>query len=117
MSEGGVGWVPFALEHCDFVWRRHRWSGIDTETPPSEVFRRNFWVCFIDEEFGLRVREEIGVEKIMWECDYPHADTSFPNSQARITTMLDGVSAEDAARVTHGNAEQLFGLEPRISAP
>ncbi len=109
MSEGGIGWVPFALEHCDYVWERHRWSGIDTETPPSELFRRQFWVCFIDEGFGLRERHEIGVEKIMWECDYPHSDTSWPHSQERITKMLDGVPAEEAALVTHANAESLFG--------
>jgi predicted TIM-barrel fold metal-dependent hydrolase len=115
MSEGGIGWVPFALEHCDYVWERHRWSGIDTATPPSEVFRRNFWVCFIDEEFGLRVRDEIGVDRIMWECDYPHSDTSYPNSQERVTKMLAGVPADEAALVTHGNAEHLFGLAPDLT--
>lgn len=108
MSEGGVGWVPFALEHCDYVWERHRWSGVDADGAPSEIFRRSFWVCFIDEEFGLRIRDEIGVEKIMWECDYPHSDTSWPRSQERVGAAMAGVPEEDARLVTHANAEALF---------
>jgi predicted TIM-barrel fold metal-dependent hydrolase len=110
LSEGGIGWVPFALEHCDYVFERHRWSGIDTGTPPSEIFRRNIWVCFIDEAFGLRIRHEIGLDKIMWECDYPHADTSWPNSQERLTKLLSGIPEDEAARITHANAAELFGI-------
>ena len=109
LSEGGIGWVPFALEHCDYVWERHRfWTGLDSDVPPSEAFHRNIWVCFIDEGFGLRNRHEIGVDRIMWECDYPHSDSSWPHSQERLAKLLDGIPADDVAAVTHGNAEGLF---------
>jgi predicted TIM-barrel fold metal-dependent hydrolase len=109
LSEGGIGWVPFALEHCDYVWERHRfWTGLDADVPPSEAFHRNIWVCFIDEGFGLRNRHEIGVDRIMWECDYPHSDSSWPHSQERLAKQLAGIPDDEVAAITHGNATSLF---------
>ena len=108
LSEGGIGWVPFALERVNRTWERHRhWAGLD-DTPPSELFKRNLWVCFIDEEAGIAMRDHIGVDKIMWECDYPHADTPWPNSQGAVGKALAGLPEADVAAMTHGNAERLF---------
>lgn len=108
MSEGGIGWVPFALERADRTWEKHRvWADLD-DTPPSEIFRRNFWVCFIDEVLGVEARHHIGVDRILWECDYPHADTPWPFSQRDVSQTLKGLPADDVAAMTHGNAEVLF---------
>lgn len=113
LSEGGIGWVPFALERIDRTWERHRhWAKLD-DTPPSELFHRNFWVCFIDERAGLEARERIGVDRMMWECDYPHADTPWPNSQGEVRKMLSDLPADDVAAMTHGNAEKLFRWDTR----
>ena len=113
LSEGGIGWVPFALERVDRTWERHRyWAKLD-ETPPSELFHRNFWVCFIDETAGIEARHHIGVDKIMWECDYPHADTPWPHSQQDVHRSLSGVPADEVAAMTHGNAEKLFRWSQR----
>ncbi len=113
LSEGGIGWVPFALERIDRTWERHRYWAKMGDTPPSELFRRNVWVCFIDEQAGLDAREAIGVDRIMWECDYPHADTPWPNSQAEVHKMLSDLPADEVAAMTHGNAEKLFRWDAR----
>ena len=108
LSEGGIGWVPFALERADRSWERHRlWSGVD-DTLPSEVFKRNVSVCFIGESMGIEARYHIGVDRIMWECDYPHADTPWPDSQKEVAESLEGVPDDEVAMITHGNAERLF---------
>jgi predicted TIM-barrel fold metal-dependent hydrolase len=108
MSEGGIGWVPFALERADRTWEKHRyWAGL-SDVPPSELFHRNFWVCFIDEEMGVEARHHIGIDRIMWECDYPHADTPWPWSQRDVGQALKDLPDDDVAAMTHGNAERLF---------
>jgi predicted TIM-barrel fold metal-dependent hydrolase len=108
MSEGGIGWVPFALERADRTWEKHRfWSNL-ADIPPSEVFRRNFWVCFIDERLGVEARHHIGVDRILWECDYPHADTPWPHVQRDVGEALKGLPDDDVVAMTHGNAERLF---------
>jgi predicted TIM-barrel fold metal-dependent hydrolase len=117
MSEGGIGWVPFALERADRTWEKHRfWSKL-ADVPPSEIFRRNFWVCFIDERLGVEARHHIGVDRILWECDYPHADTPWPNAQRDVGQALKGLPEEDVAAMTHGNAERLFRWTTRPSLP
>lgn len=108
LSEGGIGWVPFALERADHTWEKHRYWAELGDTPPSEVFARNIWVCFIDERMGVEVRHHIGVDKIMWECDYPHADTPWPYSQKYLEPAVQGVPDDELQAMTHGNAERLF---------
>jgi predicted TIM-barrel fold metal-dependent hydrolase len=46
----------------------------------------------------------------MWECDYPHTDTTWPESQSTTQEVLEaaGVSDEEAKLITHGNAERVF---------
>ena len=116
MSEGGIGWVPFALERVDRTWEKHRFWAKMGDLPPSEVFRRNFWVCFIDERLGVEARHHIGVDRILWECDYPHADTPWPYSQRDVGQALKGLPDEDVAAMTHGNAERLFRWTERPDA-
>ncbi|WP_322754894.1 amidohydrolase family protein [Frankia sp. Cas3] len=111
-SEGGVGWVPAALERADRQWERHRyWSHLPNDVRPSEVFRRNFTFCMIEEPWGLEQRGQVGVDRIVWEADFPHADTPYPHIQKIVTELFAGVSAEDRAAITHRNAERLFGWE------
>lgn len=117
IAEGGIGWIPFMLERVDRTWEKHRhWAKLG-ELPPSEVFRRNIWVCFIDERAGLEVRHAIGIDKIMWECDYPHADTPWPNSQGDVAKALAGIPDDEVALMTHGNAEALFRWTARPKRP
>jgi hypothetical protein len=107
-SEGGIGWVPAILERADRQVHRHRaWAGGDGLLP-SELFARNMWCCMIEEPIGLKYRDDIGINKIVWECDYPHADTPWPDVQQACSDVFRGVSADDVEAITHGNAERLF---------
>jgi predicted TIM-barrel fold metal-dependent hydrolase len=109
-SEGGIGWAPNALERADRMWERHKlYSGLD-DTLPSEIFRRNMYLCMIEEPVGLRQRHDIGVDRIMWECDYPHTDTVWPESRETAQATFDaaGCAAGEVEAISHGNAERVF---------
>jgi predicted TIM-barrel fold metal-dependent hydrolase len=109
LSEGGIGWVPYALERADYTWERHRfWSHLAQDLKPSEAFRQSISVCFIDDVAGLEMRHHIGVDKILWECDYPHSDSSWPDSQKRAAETLVGLPDDEIAAITHRNSERLF---------
>jgi predicted TIM-barrel fold metal-dependent hydrolase len=64
----------------------------------------------VEEPICLRYRNDIGVDKIMWECDYPHNDTTWPESQesAEETFRDAGCNEEEIEAITHGNAERVF---------
>lgn len=107
-SEGGVNWVPSALERADRMYKRHRsWTGTD-DLLPSEVCRRNMWFCLIEEPYGLRVRHEIGIERIMWECDYPHSSCTWPDTQTIVDELFSELPDDEADLIGYRTAEKVF---------
>ena len=112
LAEGGIGWISYLLQRMDFVWERHRWyTGINTEVPPSELFRKHIWGCFIEDEAGLREREFIGIDHICFESDYPHSDSLWPNSRKRLSEMLADVPDDEAVRIAELNARKLLNFD------
>jgi predicted TIM-barrel fold metal-dependent hydrolase len=111
LSEGGIGWVPYMLERIDYTWERHKYyTGVDLETRPSDLFRRNMWCCFIDDEAGIRNRHEVGLDHITWECDYPHSDSNWPKSRERAAEMLSDVPDDEVHKMVELNARRLLHL-------
>ncbi len=119
LSEGGVGWIPYFLERVDYVYEHHhQWTNQDFGGRlPSEVFREHIVTCFIEDPVGVAVRDKIGVDTMCWECDYPHSDTTWPESPERLMRSFEGVSDEDINKITHKNALGAFGLDPFAHIP
>jgi predicted TIM-barrel fold metal-dependent hydrolase len=112
MSEGGIGWVPMLMDRADYVLRHSASGAESTSWPsallPSDVLRRNFWYCSIDDPSSVMMRHTIGVDRIMVESDYPHADSSWPDTQ-RVLAATWGALPDDELRAVAGaNAARLF---------
>ena len=60
----------------------------------------------IGSTFGLR--DHIGVDHICIESDYPHADSTWPDTQPRAAAALAEVPADVVRKVTWENASKLF---------
>jgi predicted TIM-barrel fold metal-dependent hydrolase len=110
LSEGGIGWIPYFLERADYTYHHHHaWTHQDFGAKlPSQVFREHIYNCFIDDKAGIRMRDLVGVETIMWECDYPHSDTTWPNAPEILWESLAGVPDSEINAMTHGNAMRAF---------
>jgi predicted TIM-barrel fold metal-dependent hydrolase len=109
LSEGGSGWVPYLLERSDYTWKRTR-TGVDRSISPTEIFQRNFWTCFISDRFALENRHAIGIDKLMWESDYPHNDTEWPNSRNYLAEAVADIPDEDVHQIVELNARKLFNF-------
>ena len=81
---------------------------VDIDITPVEVLQRNFYHCVLDDPSNMRLRDRIGVEHIMVEADYPHLDSSWPDTQAMFAKQLAGASDYDVRRITWQNAAELF---------
>src|SRR3954451_3484083 len=116
LAEGGIGWVPYFLEKADFVYDHHRaWTGADFgDKLPSEVFREHVQTCFIDDSTGLRNRYQIGLDTITWEADYPHSDSTWPESPEVLMKSLQevGLPDDDIHKVTWENACRWYQFDP-----
>jgi predicted TIM-barrel fold metal-dependent hydrolase len=114
MSEGGIGWIPYALERADYVHKHHHaWTHTDLGGKlPSEIFYEHFWTCFIDDRAGTELRHLVGEDRIMWEMDYPHSDSTWPNAPELLWENIGHLSPGEINGITHENAMRCFSFEP-----
>lgn len=114
LSEGGIGWIPYFLERADFTQRHHSaWTnGKLGGMKPSEVFRKHVMTCFIEDDFGLRNRHDVGLEMITWECDYPHSDSTWPNCPELLWQSIKALPDDEIDLITHANAMREYGWDP-----
>lgn len=135
LSEGSIGWMPYLLERMEQVFEKQRgwasggeferdpWTGTLVrksdvgrgdveEVNPRELFRRHVYGCFFDDAHGLKSLDEIGVDNVMIETDYPHSDSTWPNSLANARKVLEGFDQDAVDKVTFANACRLFRWDP-----
>jgi predicted TIM-barrel fold metal-dependent hydrolase len=119
LSEGGTGWIPYFLDRLDRTYDMHRlWTGQDFgDRLPSEVFRQHFLTCFIADPVGIRLRHDIGLDNIAWECDYPHSDSSWPEAPEELAAVAADVPADELAKITHTNAMRWYSFDPFAHRP
>jgi predicted TIM-barrel fold metal-dependent hydrolase len=112
LSEGGIGWVPMALDRLDYVTEHSAGSAAGEswtfDITPREALERNFWFCMLDDPSTLEQRHLIGVDHILFETDYPHADSTWPHSQDLLRKRLGHIPFEEASLIAGGNAARLF---------
>jgi predicted TIM-barrel fold metal-dependent hydrolase len=110
--ESGVGWMPWAADYMDRNWKLQKyWTECDIKHPPSHYFDQNVYASFISDPVGVRLRDLPGCKNIMWSSDYPHSETTFPNSHVTIEENFAGVPQEDRDWIISGCAEKFFGLK------
>ena len=109
LAESGVGWLPYFLTRMDLEWRNLR-DKIDyaPSAAPSELFHRQVFATFEEEELAEQYIPHLGALSCMWASDYPHTDSTFPESQRVIHETLGDLSADDRRKVTATNCAQLY---------
>ena len=110
MSEGGVSWVPMALERLARSYRQAESSLVWTRQDPDpvEIVRRNFRFTSIEDPSAFRFIDLIGVDNVMLESDYPHADSTWPDTQDILRRDLVGLDYASTRKVCFENAADLY---------
>jgi predicted TIM-barrel fold metal-dependent hydrolase len=107
--EGGAAWLPYLGERLDFFLKREGvWPR--GEVRPSELLARQCYATFIDDPVGIGWRDTVGVDRMLWQGDFPHGDGFWPDSRSHLATRLAAVPEADAEAMTGGNARKIFGL-------
>ena len=116
LSEGGTGWIPYFLERADRTFEMHStWTHQDFGGKlPSEVFREHFLTCFISDHVGVKLRNEVGIDNIAWEADYPHSDSMWPGAPEQLHDVLTehNVPDDDINKMTYENAMRWYSFDP-----
>jgi predicted TIM-barrel fold metal-dependent hydrolase len=107
MSEGGIGWVAMLRDRLENIVERSRY-GLGWDVRPADVLRRNFWFCTIDDPSTIDTRHAIGVDHIMVEVDYPHGDSTWPDTQDVIAQCWGHIPADELRAMCCENAAALY---------
>jgi predicted TIM-barrel fold metal-dependent hydrolase len=111
IAEGGIGWLAYYLERIDHVFEKQRhWAQSKLTEKPSTYFHRQILATFEEDLAGMRTYDLIGPENIMWSSDYPHSDTTWPNSRQAIEQHLGKLPTADRESILCGNAARIYGL-------
>jgi predicted TIM-barrel fold metal-dependent hydrolase len=111
LAESGIGWLPYFLTRMDGEWEELG-SRLDyaPSVPPSELVRRQVILTFEQEPLAERFIPLIGAASCMWASDYPHTDSTFPNSRQAIEDSLGTLPDADLRRITATNCADLYGF-------
>jgi predicted TIM-barrel fold metal-dependent hydrolase len=109
--ESGVGWMAWVSEYMDRTWEKQRfWTESPLKEKPSFFMDRNVYASFIQDRTGVLNRNLPGGHNIMWSSDYPHSETTFPNSHDIIARDFEGIPEKDIRDITFNRAKHLYGV-------
>src|SRR5262245_1146464 len=109
--EAYVGWLPFVADYMDHAQRVHAyWNDLGLAEPPSAYLRRQVFATFIEDAVGLRERHVLGVDNLLWSSDYPHGESTFPDSRAFVARAFADVPIAETRKIVCDNARRLYRI-------
>ena len=112
--EHEVSWAPHFLERIDYAYtqraRKQSWHRFNEDMLPTDYFHRNVFISFQEDGLGIKQRDIIGVDNLLWGSDYPHTETTFPRSREILEDILVDCTEEEKAKIAGGNAARIYRL-------
>ena len=116
-----LSWAPHLLGTMDYTYRERHEEAIyrfKGDVRPSDFFHRNVVLSFQEDAIGIRLRDVIGVDNMMWGSDYPHSESTFPQSRKILAEILAGVPDDEQAKIVGANTARVYGFDvARLARP
>ena len=113
-SEGQIGWIPYILERADTVWQEHRaWAKTQdlVPEPPSTYYHRQIYGCFFRDQHGIDAIDKVGEDRVTFETDYPHTDSTWPHTKKVAEELMAGVPQRIVDKVMRDNAARMLHID------
>jgi predicted TIM-barrel fold metal-dependent hydrolase len=111
-AENDTGWFPHYMYRLDHIYDKF---GAMMPEPlplkPSEYVRRQVWATFQDDPVGPANTRFFGEDNYMWASDFPHADSTWPNSREVIEKDFAGVPVGVTKKIVFENAAKLYHID------
>jgi len=133
LSEGSIGWIPYFLERAEQVVDKQRFwasrfdinmnaahdrgeekgaASFSLETDIRRLFHEHVFGTFIEDQAGIRLLDIIGEDNVMLECDYPHSDSTWPDSVSLARKWLSHLPEDVQYKIAVGNAARVYNFTP-----
>ncbi len=109
LGEAGIGWIPYVLWRMDAEWE-DQFKDLSLTMPPSEYWKRQCWATFQTDPVGMKLLDELGVDRIMWGSDFPHPDGVWPDSREYVQREMGRLPANVRRKIVCENAGRLYGF-------
>jgi uncharacterized protein len=111
--EADAGWVPHYMYRMDHAYDRHRYwlTAGKLSKMPSEYFRENIYVTFQDDWVAFKMMDLCNPRRLMWANDFPHSDSTWPDSQAVLRKHAAALTEEQRNWLLHDNVAELYGVK------
>lgn len=110
--EHELAWIPDMWRRMDMIYseRIELAGGYRSKRGllPSETWRENIFVEFMEDPLGVKLHEIIGADSMMWGNDYPHAESTWPRSMQFLDKAFVGESDEVRRKITSENAARVY---------
>ena len=115
--ESGIGWIPYTLESLDYHFEKAevRRNNPEFKMLPSEYFRTQMYASYWFERMAPRLLlDEIGVDRILFETDFPHPTCLGPEEVGEVVSdVLGDQTAAVRDAILWRNAAELY----RVAVP
>ncbi len=115
LLEGNLSWLPYFEERCDFAVNKRPAS--QPRRPTSQVAHDQLMGSFLRDPVAIRWRRDIGLDRFLWQGDYPHIDSLWPDSRTELAAQLADVPDAEARQIAEGNARRLLRLPATWTPP
>jgi predicted TIM-barrel fold metal-dependent hydrolase len=117
MTEVRGDWIPSMLTHLDGIYEARR-AELPARRKPSEYWHSNFMagLSFMHRA-EIDMRDEIGVETLAFGRDYPHTESTWPNTKEYLGLLFEGVPTEDVRKILGENLASFLDLDRSRLAP
>jgi uncharacterized protein len=109
LGESGIGWIPYIPDRMDCEFE-DQFQNLGLALKPSDCWHRPMSATYQRDRIGIKLREDVGVENVMWGSDYPHPDGIFPDSQAYLQAELGHLPERIRRKIVCENAARLYGF-------
>jgi predicted TIM-barrel fold metal-dependent hydrolase len=115
LGEAGIGWIPYVLWRMDAEWE-DQFKDLALTMPPSEYWKRQCWATYQTDPIGIKLLDDIGVDRVMWGSDFPHPDGVWPDSREYVQREMGHLPAAVRRKIVCENAARLYGFSLEGSA-
>jgi predicted TIM-barrel fold metal-dependent hydrolase len=110
--ENEVGWLPFMFQQWDYYYRRFRGVNPPPITrDPSEFAREQIYSAFFNDSVGGHNLAWWGQDNCMWSNDFPHPNSTWPNSLKVIQRDLGHLPPQTQTKVLCTNVSRLYKMD------
>lgn len=110
-AENDIGWLANTFRRLDQAY--YRWGNRypELKKPVTQYWREQVYCTFQDDIAGVRTRDLVGTDNLIWASDYPHFDSTWPKSQEFIQRNFGDIPVEEKEKFLRGNMIRLYNLD------